>query len=119
SLQQSLTSRVKRVLEENEQLSQNLNDICKQLDVSERTLRRKLSEEGANFQAILNEVRFTRARKLLLQHYKLEDIASRLGYSEAGNFSHAFKRWSGMSPKQYKLMQAHRLNDYRTESPDQ
>ena len=102
SLQQSLTSRVKRVLEESEQLSQNLNDICKQLDVSERTLRRKLSEEGAHFQAILNEVRFSRAKKLLMQQYKLEDIALRLGYSEAGNFSHAFKRWSGISPKQFR-----------------
>jgi AraC-like DNA-binding protein len=102
SLQQSLASRVKRVLEESEQLSQNLNHICKQLELSERTLRRKLSEEGANFQAILNEVRFTRARKLLLEQNKLEDIALQLGYSEAGNFSHAFKRWSGMSPKQYR-----------------
>jgi AraC-like DNA-binding protein len=102
SRKQSLTSQVKQLLEANQTTVPDLPALCAQLGLSERSLRRKLTEEGEKFQDILNEVRFTTAKHLLKGNDKLEDIALRLGYSEAGNFSHAFKRWSGISPKAYR-----------------
>lgn len=80
----------------------NIKQVANSLKTSERTLRRKLSEEGYTFQALLNEVLYHQARTLLDSDLNLEQVANELGYSEAANFSHAFKRWAGMSPTQYR-----------------
>ena len=79
-----------------------IKEVATQLHTSERTLRRKLNDEGCSFQSLTSEVRFELAQTYLSSDLSLEHIAQRLGYSEAANFSHAFKRWSGISPKQYR-----------------
>lgn len=103
SHRRSLSEQIKAVLQSNDSSFPTLAELCKRLEIPERSIRRRLFDEGYKFQDILNEVRFERARALLRTDLNLNEISQQLGYSEAGNFSHAFKRWSGVSPRQYRL----------------
>lgn len=102
SHQSSLSLQIKSLLKQNTDGFPSLTELSKTLEIPERTIRRKLAEEGYKFQDILNEVRFERAKTLLHSDLNLHVIAQQLGYTESGNFSHAFKRWSGVSPKAYR-----------------
>lgn len=77
--------------------------IAAELELHPRTLRRRLAEEGVDFASLVDEVRGTLAEALLgTTALSLEEIASRLGYSEASAFTRAFKRWKGVAPRQYR-----------------
>lgn len=80
----------------------NLEDVAGELKLGVRTLRRMLRREDTSFQEILQEIRQELAEEYLQTNMSLEAIADRLGYSEAANFSHAFKRWSGVSPRAFR-----------------
>jgi AraC-like DNA-binding protein len=74
--------------------------VASNLGMSDRTLARRLSEEGTSYAAILNELR----RDLSAQYLKvsalsLNQIAWLLGYSMVTSLNHAFRRWNGSSPK--------------------
>jgi len=79
------------------------DEVAKSLGLSERTLRRQLSEEGRSFRDLLAEARYAKAQHLL-RHTALsiEAIALQLGYAESAAFIHAFQRWSGMSPSAFR-----------------
>lgn len=80
-----------------------LDTVARELAVSPRTLRRKLAEEGTHFQALVDLFRQSQARQLLLtSNEPVEQLAARLGYSEASTFVHAFKRWTGKTPGQFR-----------------
>jgi AraC-like DNA-binding protein len=74
--------------------------VARQLGMSRRSFTRRLAEEGMTFGEILE-----RLRKRLAYRYLADDsvsaqqIAWLLGYSESGAFNHAFKRWTGTSPR--------------------
>jgi AraC-like DNA-binding protein len=71
--------------------------------MTSRTLRRRLTEEGSSYQQILADVRYQLAREYLAtSRLPVEEIAAMLGYSNPGNFTHAFKRWHGSPPRQYR-----------------
>ena len=73
--------------------------IAEQLGMSERSLRRRLAEEGTSFGEVLDHLRHRLAvRYLRDQHVSLKQVAWLLGYSEVGAFNHAFKRWTGIPP---------------------
>jgi AraC-like DNA-binding protein len=77
--------------------------IADELLISRRTMRRQLSEAGTTYQSILDEVRLHLAKKHLKKRtMPLADIAAELGFSEPGNFTHAFKRWTGVTPSAYR-----------------
>lgn len=79
-----------------------LPDVATELDVHPRTLRRRLAEEGTSFRALLNEARSTVAVDLLRNvGLTVEEVSTRLGYTEVSTFSHAFKRWYGVAPSAY------------------
>ena len=69
------------------------------LALSERTLRRRLVEEGATFRGLVEEVREALAEELLEAGLGVEQVARRLGYAETASFTHAFTRWKGVSPR--------------------
>ena len=81
--------------------------LAEQLGMSERSLRRRLLEEGTNFGEILDRLRNRLALRYLDdEHVSLKQIAWLLGYSELGAFNHAFKRWTGTSPGQMRKQRA-------------
>lgn len=77
--------------------------VAKRLCCSERSLRRHLQQEGCTFQEIVLCLQRQRAEQFL-RHSRLpvEAIAVRLGYSETAAFAHAFKRWTGQTPSQFR-----------------
>ncbi len=81
----------------------DLDEVARALSVSGRTLKRRLSEQGTSFSAVLEEVRRQRALLLLSdRRVALADVAERLGYSDSANFTRAFRRWTGQTPASYR-----------------
>ena len=82
---------------------QNIEAMAEYLKIEPRTLRRKLEAQGTSYRQILAYVRRHLAigylRKTRLTN---EEIAIRLGYSDAANFRHAFSRWTGKTPHDYR-----------------
>lgn len=78
-------------------------EVARQLHVSTRTLKRKLAEQRTTYTAILDDVRRHRAM-LLLDNRELAvaQVAERLGYTEAANFTRAFRKWTGTTPAAYR-----------------
>ena len=76
---------------------------AEKMDISVRTLQAKLSESQLSFSDILEEQRIALAQNYLQQsQFSLDDVAANLGYSEQSSFGRAFKRWTGMTPKQFR-----------------
>lgn len=81
----------------------DMEQVASQLHMSSRTLRRRLEAENSHFRVLQEEVRQTLAEELLgTGGLTLEEIAERLGYGEVSNFIHAFKRWKGITPRQFQ-----------------
>ncbi|MFC5698630.1 AraC family transcriptional regulator [Pseudomonas sp. GCM10022186] len=82
----------------------DMERLAQALHMTSRTLRRRLDAEGTSFRQLQEEVLGALAEELLgSTGLRLEEIAERLGYGEVSNFIHAFKRWKGMTPHQYRL----------------
>ncbi len=81
----------------------SLDDVAAHFDTPERTLRRKLREEGTSFREILDQLRAEVAIKYLRDtQMTIDDIAYALGFSETANFRHAFRRWKCASPRAFR-----------------
>ena len=81
----------------------SLTDTANYLNMSPRTLRRKLSKSGTTYQQTLDSIRASIAKELLLNTTKMtSEIAIELGYNDASNFNRAFKVWTGVSPGQFR-----------------
>jgi AraC-like DNA-binding protein len=73
------------------------------LGLHERTLNRRLQADGTNFRRVRDDVRYSTARQMLgATSMRLAEVASALGYAEASAFIHAFSRWSGETPDQWR-----------------
>jgi len=79
-----------------------IGDVAIALNMSKRSLQRKLSEENLNFKGILSQLRLEQAKNYLLQDVlSIKEIAYRLGFSESCNFIRFFKQNSGKTPSEY------------------
>lgn len=77
--------------------------VAGKLDVSERTLQRKLDASGTRFSDLVETAVQRRAYALLQDpSQSITTVALTLGYSDAAHFSRAFKRWAGMSPQLWR-----------------
>lgn len=73
-----------------------LPEVANRLGLSQRTLARRLQEEGLTFIELLDDLRYKLAERYLQEgDLPATEIAWLLGYSEPSSFSHAFKRWTG------------------------
>lgn len=100
----SLSAQVVSLL--SSQLSQgepDRNQLARALNLSERTLQRRLADEGSSYQQLLNDTR----RQLAERHLRdgqlaATEIALLLGYSEPSVFFRAFRQWTGLTPGEYR-----------------
>ncbi|PIG92584.1 AraC family transcriptional regulator [Gloeocapsopsis sp. IPPAS B-1203] len=82
----------------------SLEAIARSLAMSVRNLQRELHSEGTSYQQLLDETRKELAmRYLKKQDVMIHDIVFLLGFSEPSAFHRAFKRWTGKTPREYKL----------------
>lgn len=81
----------------------SLTKVALDLKLSGRSLQRKLQSRGLSFQGLLDETRLMLAKDYLSDgHLQLTEVAQMLGYSEQSAFNHAFRRWTGHSPRKYR-----------------
>jgi AraC-like DNA-binding protein len=77
--------------------------VARRLGQSERTLQRRLGEEGLSFQKLVDDARRELAEGLLAKsHYSLAEVAFLTGFSEQSAFNRAFKRWMNQTPAAYR-----------------
>lgn len=80
-----------------------LDGVAAELGISRRTLQRRLTENGIDFRRVRATVRLTRAAELLhSSDAPIGEIALLVGYAEVSSFSHAFRRWCGETPREYR-----------------
>lgn len=80
-----------------------IDDAARIFGVSARTLIRRLGKSGSSFQTLRDRARQDLALRLLRKpNLTVEDVAVALGFSDAANFSRAFKRWFGAPPHRYR-----------------
>ncbi len=98
----SYSSRVRISLDEALELK-TCQTVADELSMSASTLKRRLQEEGTTVRDLLETSLLERATlRLLDRSMSISEIAVELGYSDLTNFSHAFKRWTGQSPRQFR-----------------
>ena len=79
--------------------------LATHFNLSSQTLRRKLKAEGSSYPQIKDDIRRDMAiEKLLVGNLSISEIARSLGFSESRSFTRAFKKWTGYSPSDYKLL---------------
>lgn len=80
-----------------------LSAVAGRMNISTRSLQRKLTLEGCSFRELLSRVRYRTARSLIQDtQLSITQIAHKLGYTDTANFSRAFKSWSGYQPSEYQ-----------------
>ncbi len=81
----------------------SLEEMAVRLGLHSRTLRRKIVNEGSTYQKIVDEVKFKLASTYLTRtEMTHESISERLGFSDASSFRRAFKRWTHLSPNDFR-----------------
>ena len=77
--------------------------VAQSLHLSERSLQRRLDEEGTSFQQLLDDTRRTLAEQYLARaDLALLEVAYLLGFADPSNFFRAFKRWFAITPGEYR-----------------
>ena len=98
-----LRDRVREMLSLNVAENPSISMVARELSLSERTLRRRLQEEGINFRELFKTVRHDLALHYLRDtDAHIQTIAERLGYRDTACFRHAFKEQAGVSPRQWR-----------------
>jgi AraC-like DNA-binding protein len=98
-----VSGRVRQVLLEDISQRPSFESVAERLRTTARTLRRQLRTEHTSFRELLDELRMQLAIKYLRDtDMTSEDIAVAIGFSDAANFRHAFRRWTAESPSEFK-----------------
>jgi AraC-like DNA-binding protein len=81
----------------------SMERVAAVLGMHRRTLDRRLQQHGLRYQELLESVKDTVARQLLRDtRLPMQRIAELLGFSSAANFATAFRRWTGMTPSEFR-----------------
>lgn len=100
---ESLLLEVRQRLLSMEEGTLSLEQMADRLHLSSRTLKRRLQDEGANYREIVEAVLRERSTRLLMEtDLPVSEIAFRTGYNDVSNFTRAFKRWTGKTPRDFR-----------------
>lgn len=93
-----LGGRIHHLLTRSRDLSLSMESVAHVLGMSERTLRRRLSQEGVRFAQIVDDVRRSRSLRFVQKtRMSADEIAARVGFSDTANLRRAVKRWTGQT----------------------
>ncbi len=85
----------------------HFDDIARELNLSSKTLERRLAERDTTFSALLDEIRSGLAKRYLADtDLRLQQIAYLTGYSESAALVRAFRRWTGTTPMKFRAKSA-------------
>ncbi|MFY9212008.1 MAG: AraC family transcriptional regulator ligand-binding domain-containing protein [Aestuariivita sp.] len=103
SLEHTQSLRIREFLSRSQWINCNLADAAQALNMTPRTLMRRLDADGTSFQAIKDDLRRDIAiRDLQAGHKSIEEISQDVGFSSATNFHRAFLRWTSGTPSSYR-----------------
>jgi AraC-like DNA-binding protein len=80
----------------------SMPEIADELHTTTRALHRRLAAENTSYRKLVEEIRDTIASALLAGGLTVQQVASRLGYSEPASFTHAYTRWHGVPPSRHQ-----------------
>lgn len=102
--QASYASRVRAALMQDGEIRRpSMQAVARELGVCERTLRRRLSDEGTSYEAVANDVYSAAAKTWLSDGRRsIKETAAALGFTDRRAFHRAFRRWTGTTPAQYR-----------------
>lgn len=99
----STSDRINQIFADNPGHLWTLKDVARHLNMSDRTVQRRLGAESTRYQQLHNNWLMSEAHQLLGEkNLSIESIALLLGYSDVSNFRHACRRWHGLSPMAYR-----------------
>ena len=77
--------------------------VARRLNMSVRTLQRRLNQHGVTFRTVLSRAHTDVAKsQLRMSNLSIAEIAAQLGYADRTSFDLAFSRWTGTSPRRYR-----------------
>ena len=81
----------------------NADSVANALNMSVRTLHRRLTEDGTSFQDLKDRFRENLARHYLSrQELSVDSVSAIMGFQDNSAFYRSFKKWTGLSPGQYR-----------------
>lgn len=84
----------------------SIERVAECLGTSTRSLQRDLQLKGVTYSDLVDSVRYELAQSLLRNTTcRISEVSAMLGYTDPSSFSRAFMRWSGVSPRGYRLIQ--------------
>jgi AraC-like DNA-binding protein len=105
--QGSMLDRARAVLAEHLTSNPSPASVAAALGTSVRSLQRRLRDQGFSYVTLLNETRRQLGTAYLLEErYSVTEIAFQLGFDDASAFARAFRRWTGVSPSEYRARAA-------------
>ena len=98
-----LEARIAHVILLNPRVHNTVPAVARRLNLSVRTLQRRLHDEGLTFRAILDRTQSEIAKRWLREtSLSVAQVSEKLGYADRASFDLAFTRWSGRSPRRFR-----------------
>lgn len=83
----------------------SIGHIAEELNLSKRTLQRRLQQQDISFAELRDQLRFHYSIDYLIkQHLSIDSISASLDFSDRTSFTNAFKRWTGLSPSTFRKL---------------
>ena len=117
----SFVHKVERLLQPRLQTGEiSLESVAEEAGVSVRTLQSRLEESGLNFRGLLDRMRHAQVLVYLADpRLSLIEIGQMLGFATPSSFHHAFRRWTGMAPSEYRKQKLRPAKLDTVPTPDQ
>lgn len=107
-VKETMTDQVSQEILFKEKSFPSFTELSRHLNISPRTLRRRLTDEKTSYKSLVKDIRKKKAINLLqTTTHPVERIAAELGYSDLSNFYRAFKKWTGKNPGDFRKKKLH------------